>query len=1005
MRRLISTHWKNYLRFFLCFALLLVTTHTLHATHIVGAELYYECVDPVNFRYRVTLRMFRDCLTGEAPFDDEISLFVFRSQGGALDRIVEIPRPPVTPELDPEGWDVCTGRTYNLCIEEGVYSTFITLPPIPGGYDLGWARCCRNANITNLFNPLAQGVTFSAHVTGTEVPGCNNMAIFNNTLPTFICASETFLFDHSATDADGDSLVYTLSNPNNGLNFMGLGASNNQGGNRPPVVNQTNPLGPPPYQTVSYSGGGFNSQNPFGPNTATIDPQTGWLTFSPPQVGVYVVAISVIEYRNGVAIAENKKDFQIHVVPCLPMNDPPVISHDFGNQPSSGDTIIVNALDTTCYTVTVTDTNLQDSLVAQLLSATFSSGAPRPTVTFTGNNPMLIDVCWIPGCQYANQTVELIIAASDINDCPNHNNVFDSVYINILPPPPVQPVVGYDISSAPSVADTIILEVDSSMCFDWWVTDTLGHNLSWAIQVDEIGGGGGFTPQLSATNFPDSIAISTCWTAGCDERGRLFRIILEGTDETVCPPDNNDRDTLYLRVLPIPNPPPVVSHDLSGNVFNQDTIFIDVHDTLCYTFVLNDTFPAVNLTYTIRAENLNGTPAIGPPPTLTVISQTDSIVGQICWEPNCDNVNGIFRLILTGLQENKCRETAPAFDTVYVQVNDLFNPPPQIAHTFRPGFRFNGDTLFIAADSVVCYDFSLRDSVFRSHLRIQPEIRFASNGNLTTHTANLNLTTQLDTLLEGELCFLPGCSYLGELLEVVLTGVDTFDCQLSNWVYDTVYIQVEAPFNQPPVLTTDLSGLELEGNTVLVEAGVESCYTLTLSDPDGIEAELIASGTTPIFNSDFGYGNPAQLTLEGENPLIITVCWNPSCHEEEEEFLLKVCGRDTSRCDHLPDVCDSVLFRVKPCTIVTQNVFTPNGDGNNDDFIPFDLQGVEWYTMQIFDRWGVKVNESTNATWDGTVNNRQGQAGVYYYIVEYQFFSADGPPLRDFITGWVALVR
>lgn len=1004
MRRLNKRKIGWSYRFFLCIALFLVGASTTKATHIVGAELWYECVDPINFEYEVHLRMFRDCLTGEAPYDDEISLFVFESSNGALNRIVEIPRPFLTPELDPDGWTICTGRPYDLCIEEGLYTTRITLPPRPGGYDLGWARCCRNANITNLFNPLAQGVSFSAHIPGTEVPGCNNMATYNNTLPVFICVNETFLFDHSATDIDGDSLVYQLSNPNNGLNFQGLGASNMQGGNNPPVVNQSNLMGPPPYQTVSYAGGGFNPQNPFGPNTATIDPATGWLTFTPPQIGVYVVAISVIEYRNGVAIAENKIDFQIHAIPCLPMNDPPVISHDFGTQPSSNDTIFVDALDTTCYTVTVTDTNLTDSLLAQLLSSTFSSGSPTPTVSFSGSNPLLIDVCWVPGCRYSGQTVELIISAADISDCPNHNNVFDTVYISIIPPPPVRPTVDYDLTAAPSVADTIILEVDESMCFDWWVTDTLGHNLSWAVQIEEVGGSSSFTPQFTATNFPDSIAISTCWTAGCAQRDRLFRIILEGTDESVCPPDNSDQDTLYLRVLPIPNPPPIVYHDLTGNVFNQDTIILDVHDTLCYEFVLNDTFPAVNLTYNLRVENLNGTVAPGPNPTLTITSSNDSLVGDICWEPNCDNVNGLFQIILTGIQENKCLETAEVYDTVYVRVNDLFNPPPLISHAFRPDYRVNGDTIRIAADSLLCYDFSLRDSVFRSFLRIESRVTQISTGNTTNHPVNINITTQLDTLLEGEICFTPGCSYLGELLEVVLTGVDTFDCQLSNWVFDTVYIQVEAPFSQPPTLTTDLSGLELEGTTVLVEAGIESCYTLTLDDPDGLDAKLIASGTTPIFENDFGFGNPAEMTIEGTNPLIITVCWNPSCYEENEEFLLKVCGRDTSRCDHLPDVCDSVLFRVKPCTITTQNVFTPNGDGVNDGFLPYELQGVEWFELQIYDRWGVRVGEARNGPWDGQVNGKTGQAGIYYYIVEYQFYSADGTPLRDYLKGWVALV-
>ena len=88
-------------------------------------------------------------------------------------------------------------------------------------------------------------------------------------------------------------------------------------------------------------------------------------------------------------------------------------------------------------------------------------------------------MCWDPDCNNVDQTVELVIAARDVNDCPNHNYALDTVFVNIGPPPPAQPEVGYDLTNTPAIADTIILEVDQSMCFDWWVSDTLGHELSW----------------------------------------------------------------------------------------------------------------------------------------------------------------------------------------------------------------------------------------------------------------------------------------------------------------------------------------------------------------------------------------------------------------------------------------------------------------------------------------------------------------------------------------------
>ena len=57
--------------------LLLAGLGQVKATHIVGAELTYECANIASNTYNVVLRMFRDCDDGEAEFDDPITLFAF----------------------------------------------------------------------------------------------------------------------------------------------------------------------------------------------------------------------------------------------------------------------------------------------------------------------------------------------------------------------------------------------------------------------------------------------------------------------------------------------------------------------------------------------------------------------------------------------------------------------------------------------------------------------------------------------------------------------------------------------------------------------------------------------------------------------------------------------------------------------------------------------------------------------------------------------------------------
>lgn len=67
------------------------------------------------------------------------------------------------------------------------------------------------------------------------------------------------------------------------------------------------------------------------------------------------------------------------------------------------------------------------------------------------------------------------------------------------------------------------------------------------------------------------------------------------------------------------------------------------------------------------------------------------------------------------------------------------------------------------------------------------------------------------------------------------------------------------------------------------------------------------------------------------------------------------------------------------------NVFTPNGDGKNDIYT-FDAVNMGEITFTVFDRWGLKMLETTsngNVKWDG--KNKGGSVindGTYFYIIK-----------------------
>ena len=92
---------------------------------------------------------------------------------------------------------------------------------------------------------------------------------------------------------------------------------------------------------------------------------------------------------------------------------------------------------------------------------------------------------------------------------------------------------------------------------------------------------------------------------------------------------------------------------------------------------------------------------------------------------------------------------------------------------------------------------------------------------------------------------------------------------------------------------------------------------------------------------------------------------------------------------------DSISFNIKvlPTKIELPNVFTPNGDNNNDVFIidneHLEYQSIRSFKITIFNRVGQVVHEFDGDIrdwegWDGTVknSNRETPQGNYFFVVE-----------------------
>ena len=81
---------------------------------------------------------------------------------------------------------------------------------------------------------------------------------------------------------------------------------------------------------------------------------------------------------------------------------------------------------------------------------------------------------------------------------------------------------------------------------------------------------------------------------------------------------------------------------------------------------------------------------------------------------------------------------------------------------------------------------------------------------------------------------------------------------------------------------------------------------------------------------------------------------------------------------------DSVefLISVSESMLTVPNVFTPNGDGMNDEFRVV-YRSIKEFHCWVYNRWGHKVYEWTDPAkgWDGTIGGRPAAEGAYYYVI------------------------
>lgn len=355
----------------LLFITLIWSPEISKASHFVGGGMEYQCIGPNTFLVRFTL--YRDC-DGIGIGGNTQSIEFTSSCGQSFNQ--DLTLIPVVHDSQRLALQTCGTINYDStncggggiqAVEEYVYEGVVVLNPPCNSWTMAWNNCCRNSSITSIANPGGAGFSISASV-NTATDSCNSSPSFpiNGQGPLIIpigCQNEPLTFNLNISDPDGDSLVYTFTDP---LSAPGT-----------PVT------WIPPYSTTNQYPG------------ITLDPLTGQIhipSLNQPGAGpgssiVVAIQICQYEYGTGLLLGCQFRDIQIKIVIC---NGVPPIDNGITNFTGDGhlidsNTVGVCAGDHINFDVLFTDSildlgNTEDDSIT--LTSTASSILPGATITF-----------------------------------------------------------------------------------------------------------------------------------------------------------------------------------------------------------------------------------------------------------------------------------------------------------------------------------------------------------------------------------------------------------------------------------------------------------------------------------------------------------------------------------------------------------------------------------------------------------------------------------------------
>ncbi|MEM9052753.1 MAG: gliding motility-associated C-terminal domain-containing protein, partial [Bacteroidota bacterium] len=578
----------------------------------------------------------------------------------------------------------------------------------------------------------------------------------------YLCVNGLNAIDFGATDADGDSLVYSLVDAIRG---------NSTFFDPDPIV-----ASPKPWDLVPWEPGYSADNQVGGLIPISIDSETGLITAQPELQGVFTVAVKVDEYRDGILIGTIRRELQLSSTPC-DFDFPSVILTPNGE--TEFDFFV--GIDS-CLTITITDPNIGDSLFVSA-SSPLLDGSVEPQAFFpdaTGESQIVQDFCWQPSClNLDNGPFPVTFTAFSLGCAAEPFITELTIFID--------PFIEEDEQTfieGPIPGDTVFVDLynDNTHCFDFVFGDP---NIADTLIVNLISSELENQPVEPEIQQGGQIVFPICWDVECaDVRPEEAYSIDFAVTARNCEVD----ETVIFSVpilVDVPTDIPSVFSEPNDTIrwqfYSSDTLCIDIDFTDANFF---DT-----LSFTVESEILN--PFGVNPATFGQASEIDfeSLEGRICWAPLCEQVREEPYVInYTGFA-NSCR----TFETTEFTTLLFLELPPETPPFFElPLIGF--DVEHSVGDDPIEFDVLVRDPDPNDLLTLSFSNSMPNSSNRIPEFEGVLSGTET---VFGEFFWVPDCPDVEPDPYVFTFTVNSSSCQKS----------VTRTFEVPITVTTPTLGI------------------------------------------------------------------------------------------------------------------------------------------------------------------------------------------------------